>query len=81
MTEYRGFQYSVWNKHFIKIVNLSVLNDVKHLTSPYPNGERYISVPRPYAQAPELYAKRIIDKCYEHYQYWKEYETNQLFSG
>ncbi len=78
MSQYRGFEYKLWNTHFIKLTNLSVTKSARMFEDEFPNGERYISIPDVYKARPGLYAKRVIDCCYDRYDYHKNLEGRRL---
>lgn len=79
MNKYRGVKYETHGKNFIKLTNLAIVDAISYKEGEtYPNGIRFVSVPNCYKNTPEIFAKRCIDRMYEHKLYFDGLHQKKL---
>lgn len=75
MNTYRGIEYSIWNTHYIKLVDKnSIKKDGRELLR---RGELYLSLPMVYVKCPDVYARRSIDMLYDRMDYFEKMEIQE----
>lgn len=79
MNKYRNVKYEMHGKNFMKLTNLAITEAIGYLPNQtYPNGIRFLSIPDCYKKNPTIFAKRCIDRTYEHKAYFEAMERTKL---
>jgi len=71
--KHRNVEYSVYANTYLRLY----FSDGKCPISSYPNGEKYISIPKPYLTDIDSYAKIVIDRLYDWRDHWVAFETRE----
>lgn len=79
MNTYRNIKYELYGTSMIKLTNTAVTDDINYKEGEtYPDGKRFISIPELYMANPTIYAKRFIDRMYEHKAYYDDLSLRKL---
>lgn len=73
MKQYRNIQYEIFSDNFLKLYYAPG----KDIESGFPNGEKFISIPKHYLNSVDLYAKIVIDRLYDWHSEWTKFETRE----